>query len=159
MKKITLDNLDRKLLGEIQTNADRTNAELGNVVGLSPAAVLRRLKKLRDDGVVERTVALVAPEASEQSLTAISEVFLKRHGADERDRFLRQMSAQPSVTQCYLVTGEIDVVIIASFANMGAFDAFVERNLSSDPCVEQVKTHFVMRRIKFQPRVNFADSN
>jgi Lrp/AsnC family transcriptional regulator, leucine-responsive regulatory protein len=158
MNKIILDNLDRKLLNEVQINADRTNAELGDVVGLSPAAVLRRLKKLRDEGVVERTVALIAPEASEQSLTAISEVCLKRHGTDERDRFLRQISAQPAVTQCYLVTGEIDVVIIASFANMGAFDAFVERTLASDPSVEQVRTNFVMRRIKFQPRVNFTDA-
>jgi Lrp/AsnC family transcriptional regulator, leucine-responsive regulatory protein len=156
MNKINLDNLDRKLLNELQINAHRTNAELGGVVGLSAAAVLRRLKKLRDEGIIERTVALIAPEVSEHSLTAISEVSLKRHGTDERDRFLKQMSAQPAVTQCYLVTGDIDVVIIASFANIMAFDAFVERCLACDPGIEQVRTHFVMRRVKFLPQVTFA---
>lgn len=153
-----LDKLDRKLLNELQINADRTNAELGEVVGLSPASVLRRIKKLRDEGIVERTVALVAPEASEQSLIAISEISLKRHGTDERDRFLKQMSAQPAVAQCYLVTGDTDVVTIASFANMAAFDNFVERCLASDRSVEQVRTHFVMRRVKFLPQVSFTEA-
>lgn len=152
-----MDSLDRKLLNELQSDAYRTNAELGEVVGLSPASVLRRIKRLRDEGVIERTVALVAPEASEHSLIAISEISLERHGTDERDRFLRLMSEQPAVTQCYLVTGDIDVVTIASFANMAAFDGFAERCLASDRSVARVRTRFVMRRVKFQPRVAFKE--
>src|ERR1700750_1832842 len=77
-----LDDIDRRLLTLLQSDATRTNQALAEAAGVSPATALRRVRRLTEAGVIERQVALLAPRLSDAGLTGIAEVSLDRQGAE-----------------------------------------------------------------------------
>ncbi|MFM8637606.1 MAG: Lrp/AsnC family transcriptional regulator, partial [Betaproteobacteria bacterium] len=77
---IALDDLDHRILHVLQDQADRSNLEIARLIGLSPAATLRRIKRLKDQGVIERVVAVLNPQAVGAGLLAVVEVSLERQG-------------------------------------------------------------------------------
>lgn len=86
-ESITLDELDWRLLDLLQADASLTNHALAAAALCSPATALRRVKRLREGGVVERITALVAPTAGGQGLSVICEVSLDRQGAEHQAAF------------------------------------------------------------------------
>jgi Lrp/AsnC family transcriptional regulator, leucine-responsive regulatory protein len=99
-----LDDFDRRLLDAVQEDNRRTGEELAALVGLSPAACLRRLQRLRAGGAIEREVAILNPKVAGPRLNMVVLVTLEREGPDQLDRFAREMRSAPEVTQCYYVT-------------------------------------------------------
>ena len=100
---VELDDFDRRLLDALQADNRRTGEELADIVGLSPAACLRRAQRLRDEKVIERDVSILAPEALGRRLTVIVLVTLERESPDVVDAFKRSMRQAPEVMQCYYV--------------------------------------------------------
>ena len=99
-----LDDFDRRLLDALQEDNRQTGEELAALVGLSPAACLRRAQRLRDEKVIERDVSILAPGAIGRRLTMGVLVTLEREGPDFVDAFKRAMRQAPEVMQCYYVT-------------------------------------------------------
>lgn len=148
-----LDAIDRRILACLQDDNQISNLALAERVGLSPPACLKRVRALREAKVIVGDVSIVDPKALGQMVTVVVEVTLARASLDVVDGFKRKMVAQPEVSQCYLVAGDPDVVLIVQLADMEAYEGFLTRALYSDPAVATVTSLVVVNRIKFQPRV------
>ena len=148
-----LDDIDRRLLDLLQSDASRTNQALAEAVGVSPATALRRVRRLTETGTIERQVALLAPRFADAGLTAVTEVSLDRQGAEHLQAFEARAVAEPAVQQCYRVSPGPDFVNVAWVPDMAAWGALVQRLFTQDANVRNVKTYFSVRRAKFDPRI------
>ena len=151
-----LDEVDRRLLDLLQSDATRTNQALAEAAGVSPATALRRVRRLTESGVIQRQVALLAPRFFDEGLTAIAEVSLDRQGAELLLDFEARALAEDAVQQCYQVSPGPDFVLVAWVPDMTAWNAVVQRLFTQDANVRNVKTYFSVRRAKFEPRVAVA---
>ena len=149
----TLDAIDRRLLAQLQEDASLTNDALARAVHVSPATALRRVKRLVDAGVVERRVAILSPQKLGEGLTAIAEISLDHQAAERLAAFEARAVAEPAVQQVYRVSPGPDFVLMATVADMPAWQALVQRLFTADANVRNVKTYFVVQRAKFSPRL------
>jgi len=155
---ISLDTIDWRLLDLLQADASLTNHALAQATHVSPATALRRVKRLRDTGVIERFTALLAPRFAGRGLNAICEITLDRQGDEHQAAFETRAVADPAVQQCWRVSPGPDFVLIAWAADMPAFHAFTQRLFTQDANVRNVKTYFALKRAKFDPRVEAVEA-
>jgi Lrp/AsnC family leucine-responsive transcriptional regulator len=144
----TLDDLDLRILARYQHDTQLPARAIGQAVGLSTAAVQRRLKRLRAIGAIVREVAEVAPAAIGLPITCVVAIDLDRERAADIDRFKRKLLGLPEVQQCYYVTGQTDFVAIVLVASMAAYEAFTRRALLDDDNVKSFVTSVVLDRVK-----------
>jgi Lrp/AsnC family transcriptional regulator, leucine-responsive regulatory protein len=153
MAEITaLDKLDRAILRVLQQNGRETYDVLGEQVGLSASAVLRRVKRLEDAGVIERYVALVRPEAVGIGLTAYINVRLEKHAESHKrnpmDVFRASVQTWPEVVECVALTGEMDFLLRVVVQDMAHYSRFIMDTVLKHPSVQDCKTSFVLDRVK-----------
>ncbi|AOJ66984.1 Lrp/AsnC family transcriptional regulator [Burkholderia ubonensis] len=144
----SLDAFDRKLLMEVQRDAQTPQNELGARVNLSTAAVNRRLRRLAEDGVIERYTAVVAPEKVGYALTIVVNVEMESEQIDQIDAMKRTFEQCPQVQQCYYVTGEWDFVLILTVRDMDQYNALTRQLFFSNNNVKRFKTLVSMGRVK-----------
>jgi Lrp/AsnC family leucine-responsive transcriptional regulator len=135
-----VDELDRRLLGLVSVDASRSLRELGDIVGLSPSAVQRRLTRLRAAGVIRAEVAVLDPRAVGLSMTTIALVCLV---SDEREHFAAftdRVRAEPAVTTCYHVAGQWDFAVVVRTADFEGYRQVAERLFLNDPAVLRYET-------------------
>ena len=147
---IELDAIDRHILTLLQQDAAQANQTLAAHVGVSPATALRRVRRLVESGVIQRQVALLDPAAVGVPLAAVVEVTLDRQGAEHLDAFEARAVAEPAVQQAWRVAPGPDFVLMVQVADMAAFQALVQRLLTQDANVRNVKTYFAIKRAKFE---------
>ncbi len=146
-----LDRIDRRILRCLQRNNRLTNVELSAEVGLSAPACLRRVRALREAGMIEADIALLSPKATGRKVSVIVGVTMARGSTDVLDAFKRKVNATPAVTQCYLVTGDVDFILVVQVEDMSAYQAFLEQVLYDDATVKAITSHVVVTRSKFEP--------
>ena len=151
-----LDATDIRLLNLLQTDASLSNQDLAERAHTSPATALRRVRRLLDEGVIERRVALLNPERLGAGLTALVEVSLDRQGAEHLEVFEAHAVAEVAVQQCYRVSPGPDFVLLLFVADMPAYHALVQRLFTQDANVRNVKAFFSVKRAKFDPRIVLA---
>lgn len=151
-----LDALDLKLLDLVQENNRLSAEQLSDRVGLSPSACLRRLRRLRDEGVIIADIAVIAPETVGRMLTMVVEVTLERERPDILDDFKRSMRQTPEVMQCYYVTGETDFILIVTARDMRQYEAFTNKFFFENPHVRRFHTAVVMDCVKAGLKVPLA---
>ena len=150
---ITLDETDLRLLDLLQQDAARSNQDLAAAAHTSPATCLRRVKRLVDEGVIERRIAILSPQHLGEMLTAIVEVTLDRQGAEHLAAFEARAVADAAVQQCYRVSPGPDLVLIVQATDMAEYSALVQRLLTQDANVRNVKAFFSIARAKFEPAI------
>jgi len=150
---ITLDDLDRRILNALQDNAAINNAELAQLVHVSAPTCLRRVKALRDAGIIERQVAIVAADKVGARLTAIVEITLDVQAADRMAAFEALVALESAVLQCYRVSPGPDFVLVVQVEDMPAYHALAHRLFTSHANVRNVKTYFSTFRSKFETRI------
>ncbi|MGN6581264.1 MAG: Lrp/AsnC family transcriptional regulator [Bordetella sp.] len=148
-----LDDLDRRILDQMQRDSALTNQELAARVHASPPTCLRRVRRLVEAGVIVRQVALVDPAKLGASLTAFVEVTLDVQTAEQMTAFEHAMQNEPAVLQCYRVSTGPDFVVIAQVQDMPAYHAMVHRAFTAQANVRNVRTFFSVHRSKFETRV------
>jgi Lrp/AsnC family leucine-responsive transcriptional regulator len=148
----TLDKLDKAILRRLQQNGRETYDVVGEKVGLSPSAVLRRVKRLEDARVIDRYVALVRPESVGLGLTAYLNVRLEKHTETHKrnpmDVFRASVQTWPEVVECVALTGEMDYLLRVVVQDMAHYSRFIMETLLKHPSVEDCKTSFVLDRVK-----------
>jgi Lrp/AsnC family transcriptional regulator, leucine-responsive regulatory protein len=149
----TMDPTDLRVLELLQTDASLTNQALAEAVHTSPATCLRRVKRLVEAGVIERRIAILSPERLGAGLSAIVEVTLDEQSAEKLAAFEARAVAEREVQQCYRVSPGPDFVLVVQMADMAAYHALVQRLLTADANVRNVKTYFSVHRAKFEPRI------
>ena len=148
-----LDATDLRLLEVLQGDASLTNQELAERALTSPATALRRVRRMVDDGLIERRVALLNPHRLASGLTALVEVTLDRQGAEHLDAFEARAVAEGAVQQVWRVSPGPDFVLVLFVADMPAYHALVQRLFTQDANVRNVKSFFSIKRAKFDPRI------
>lgn len=148
-----LDEIDRRILNALQIDASHTNAELAELVHVSPPTCLRRVKQLVDNGVIERQVAIVAPDKVGARLSAIVEITLDVQAADRMAEFERVVAGDAAVLQCYRVSPGPDFVLVVQVADMPAYHALAHRLFTTHSNVRNVKAYFSTFRSKFETHI------
>jgi Lrp/AsnC family leucine-responsive transcriptional regulator len=148
-----LDDLDRRILNILQVDASHTNAELAELVHISPPTCLRRVKQLRENHVIERQVAIVAPDKVGSRLSAIVEITLDVQAADRMAEFESVVADEAAVLQCYRVAPGPDFVLVVQVADMPAYHALAHRLFTTHSNVRNVKAYFSTFRSKFETRI------
>jgi len=142
-----LDRTDRKILAIMQEDSSLAVADIAGRVGLSQTPCWRRIQRMRAEGVIERTVALVHPEAVGLGLTVFIAIEALDHSPDWLNRFTTAVSAMPEVMEVHRMAGEIDYLLRVAVADMAAFDAFYRELINAVP-LKNVSSHFAMERVK-----------
>ena len=142
-----LDRTDRKILSILQQDSSLAVAEVAARVGLSQTPCWRRIQRLHADGVIERTVSLVRPEAIGLGLTVFITIEALDHSPEWLDQFTAVVSAMPEVMDVYRMAGDIDYLLRVAVADMAAFDAFYRELIKAIP-LKNVSSHFAMERVK-----------
>jgi len=155
---LELDDLDRRILNQLQQDCALTNQELAARVHASPPTCLRRVRRLVETGVIARQVAILAPEKLGSSLTAIVEITLDVQAAESLDAFERSLIDERAVLQCYRVSTGPDFVVIALVPDMPAYHALVHRAFTAQANVRNVRTFFSVHRSKFETRIEVPDA-
>ena len=149
-----LDSFDLALLNLVQHDDSRTADQLAGQVPLSPSAIARRLRRLRADGWIARTIGLLAPRLTDQRLRALLFIELAEHADLKGKAALEQrLRANSKVQFCYETTGECDLLVLIDCASMAEFNALCDEVLVADPTVRRYQTSFVKREVKFAPFV------
>jgi Lrp/AsnC family transcriptional regulator, leucine-responsive regulatory protein len=147
-----IDKLDAAILRSLQQDGRCTYEQIAEAVGLSPSAVLRRVKRLEEQGIISRYVALVPPEKLGLGLTAYLNVRLEKHTESHKrnpmDVFRASVQTWPEVVECAALTGEMDYLLRVVVKDMSAYSHFVMDTLLKHPSVQDCKTSFVLDRVK-----------
>jgi Lrp/AsnC family leucine-responsive transcriptional regulator len=151
--EVLMDDLDRRILNALQQDASRTNNDLAASVHASPPTCLRRVKRLVDLGVIERQVAIVAPDKVGAALTAIVEITLDHQAAERMLDFEALVAREAAVLQCYRVSPGPDFVLVVQVADMPAYHALAHRLFASHANVRNVRSFFSIHRSKFETRI------
>jgi Lrp/AsnC family transcriptional regulator, leucine-responsive regulatory protein len=147
-----LDKLDTNILRILQLDGHKTYDLIAADVGLSASAVLRRVKRLEDAGIIERYVALVKPEKVGLGLTAYINVRLEKHSETHKrnpmDLFRASVQTWPEVVECAALTGEMDYLLKLLVRDMRAYSSFIMDVLLKHPSVQDCKTSFMLDQVK-----------
>lgn len=162
MNEYSIDEADLRLLELLQSDASQSNQSLAERAHVSPPTSLRRVKRLRELGLIERQVAVLSPDRLAQvighGLTALLEITLERQGAEHLDAFETRAVADPSVQQCYRVSPGPDFMLVVHTTDMPAYLALAQRLFTADANVRNVKTFFSIKRAKFDPSLPLPKS-
>lgn len=153
-----LDRFDIALLNLIQSDDGRTAESLADEVALSPSAIARRLRRLRSEGVIARTIALLSPRFTERRLRALVLIQLSEHAdLKGKNALEKRLIGSPAVQFCYEIAGPHDIVALFDCESMSAFNDAADELLVSSPTVRRYETHFVKREVKFAPFVELSE--
>lgn len=152
-----LDDLDRRILDQLQRNCAISNQELAQRVHASPPTCLRRVRRLVQEGIIQKQVAIVNPERMGSALTVIVEITLDQQSAEALDAFETIAVKAPEIQQCYRVSTGPDFILVALVANMPAYHAMAHRLFTAHKNVRNVRSFFATNRSKFETRVPIPD--
>jgi Lrp/AsnC family leucine-responsive transcriptional regulator len=152
------DSFDIRLLNAMQEDADRTAEELAEIVALSPSAIARRLRRLREVGAIARTVALLPASMVDRRLRALVSIQLHDHAPAAGLADLRQrLQVLDEVQQCLEVSGSDDMVLLVACRDMAEFNSFADTELAASPVVRRYETSFVKKEIKNRPLIRLDE--
>jgi DNA-binding Lrp family transcriptional regulator len=152
-----LDSFDLQLLNLVQRDDSRTADSLASEVPLSSSAIARRLRRLRGEAWIARTIALLSPRLTQGRLRAIVLIQLAEH-ADRGGKAAleKRLNTADEVQFCHEIAGPHDFVALFDCASMAEFNSCAEELLASSPTVRRYETHFVKREVKFAPFVELG---
>lgn len=157
---ISIDGIDVKLLEALQDDASQSNQALAARVHISPPTCLRRIKRLRDAGLIEREIAILRADKLADTLghglTALVEITLDRQGTEQQEVFEARVVLDGAVQQCYRVSPGPDFILVVHVRDMPAYLALAQRLFNSDANVRNVKAFFSLKRSKFEPKLLLA---
>lgn len=151
MRQIAMDTADRRILREMQRDLRRSPEAIAEAAGLSVSSLRRRLKRLRESGIIRAEVALVEPYAL--GIEIIVVVTMNEEHSDGYDRLKKRIRAAPEITQCYSVTGEVDLILHVIMPSMERFEEWIQDYILADPAVRRCTSHVVYSRVKFETAV------
>lgn len=153
MKQIIIDGTDLQILAQLQRDASLSNQALAKRVHISPPTCLRRVKRLRDSGLIESEIAVLSVDklasVAGHGLCAIVEITLDRQDNGALEAFEKRVAADAAVQQCYRVSPGPDFCLVVHCANMPDYLALAQRLFTTDANVRNVKTFFSIKRSKF----------
>ena len=149
----SLDEIDRRLLAELQAEGRVTNVELAQRVGLTAPPCLRRVRALEQQGVIQGYHAELDPAKLGFAITVFAMVSLKSQAEEDLRAFEDHVKGLPEVRECHMLNGEIDFILKIVSRDLQSFQEFLTSKLTPAPNVASVKTSLTIRTSKNQPGV------
>ena len=147
-RPLPLDEIDRRILEELQRDGGLSNLELAERVGLSPSPCSRRVKALEDSGIIEKRVTLLDRKKLGLTLTAIIQISMDRHTPERFDHFEQRVRSYPEVQACWMITGhDADYMLKVVVPDMDHYQVFLLEKITRIDGVSGVRSSFVMRRV------------
>lgn len=143
-----MDDIDRRLLRDLQSNGRITNQELAQRNSLSPAACHERVRRLKEQGYIKGYTAILDPDKLDRSLLIFVEIHLDRTTSDIFDDFAAAIRKMPDVLECHMVAGGFDYLVKARVADMEAYRRFLGDTLVRLPGVRETRTYAVLEEVK-----------
>ena len=148
MPHVPLDNIDLKILRELQDDARISNVRLADRVGLSAAPCLRRVRELEKAGVVRRYVALLDPSAVDLNVTVFVQISLDLQVKGRLEIFEKAMLSRPEVVDCYLMTGDSDYLLRIVVRDVAAYERLLKEFMTRIEGVASIKSSFALKLVK-----------
>lgn len=145
---VGLDTFDRQILDLVQRDSGRTAEDLAGEVALSPSAIQRRIRRLKDAGVILREMAVIDPAKVGRPTTFVVGVQIEKERPELLLALRRWLGRESGVQQAFYVTGEVDFVLIITTPDMESFDVLMQRMLEENPNVRRFVTNVTMSIIK-----------
>ena len=143
-----LDSIDRRILAILRRDGRISMLDLAEQVGLSPTPCGRRVKRMEEAGVITGYAAQIDPLALGLSISVLVSVRLARHGTEGTEQFLTAIAKHPEITECLLVTGNIDYVLRIWVKDIDALGTFIRDVLQSIPAVAETTTMVILKQDK-----------
>jgi DNA-binding Lrp family transcriptional regulator len=147
-----LDEIDLRILSEIQADGRITNVELAKRVGISPPPCLRRVRTLEEEGYIQGYRGLLDPRRLGFDVTVFASVHLSSQADADLRAFEEFVRAEPLVRECWMLSGEVDFILKCVAPDMATFQDFVT-HLTAAPHVRNVRTSLVLHNSKYEPAV------
>ena len=154
-EKHKLDNIDFKILNELQKNGDITNVQLANIINISPPSCLRRVRSLEEKNLILGYNAIVNSELLGFKVTVFAYVGLESQAENDLKTFENYISNFPEVRECHMLVGEVDFLLKIVSKEWDDFQLFLTKNLTQAPKVSNVKTSLNIRSVKNLPGIPF----
>ena len=150
-----LDEIDRKILAELQADGRMTNVELASRVGISAPPCLRRVRTLEETGYLRGYHADVSPRELGFEVHVFAMVGLNSQAEADLSAFEERCRNWPLVRECHMLNGEVDFILKCVAPDLRSFQTFLTEHLTAAPNVASVKTSLVIRGAKDEPGVPF----
>ena len=148
MTKIKLDDIDRKIIGELQRNCRLTSQELADRVGLSASPCARRVRSLEENGAIKGYVAVIDQAKVGLPVNVFASVKLERQREEELDTFSHAIAQWPEVADCYLMTGQRDYLLRIVVRDLEAYERFLKEKLTRLTCIASIESSFALGEVK-----------
>lgn len=145
---MNLDRFDRQLLNLVQEDAGLTAEQLAERVALSPSAIQRRLRRMREEGVIVRQTAIVDPQRVGRPTFFIVSLQVERERPELLSQLRKWLAAQEHVQQAFYVTGEADFVLVVAAPDTETYDALMGRLVAENPNVSKFITNVALAVVK-----------
>ena len=153
IEKFKLDDLDLKILNELQNDGKISNVDLARIVNISPPSCLRRVKSLEESGYIRGYNAILNSELLGFKVTVFAYVGLESQVESDLQIFEKYISLFPEVRECHMLVGEVDFLLKIVAEDWDHFQKFLTQNLTQAPKVSNVKTSLNIRSTKSLPGV------
>lgn len=143
-----IDDTDKKILTILQDNGRITNSKLAQEIGLSPPAVLERVRRLESSGIIDKYVAILDRKQTGFDIQTIVMVNVSHHQIASIGAVIERLTGMDEVVECHQLTGEIDFLLKVIVKDMDSYTDFVNNKLSGIPGIQNVKTSFILETMK-----------
>ena len=151
-----LDEIDLRILEELQLNARLTNVALAERVHLSASPCLARVRALERAGVIDRYVTLVKPLAVGLGVSVFIQITLEKQSTEALKVFEAAVLRRPEVMECYLMTGDADYLLRVVVADVQALERFILYQLSPIPGIANIRSSFALKQVKYKTSLPLA---
>ncbi len=146
---IQLDAIDLKILKALQEDADISNVDLADRIGLSPSPCLRRVRILEEAGVIKKRVTLLDATVLGLNVSVFVSVQLEKQSKDRLTAFEKEVRKRPEVVECYLMTGESDYLLRVVVPDLAGYERFLKESLTLIPGVANIRSSFALQQVSY----------
>jgi Lrp/AsnC family transcriptional regulator, leucine-responsive regulatory protein len=143
-----MDKTDRRILNILQENGRITNSKLAAEIGISPPAMLERVKRLEASGMIRGYTALIERERAGFGLLAIIIISVSLNQITSLGKVKEKLVDLEEVMECYQLTGDVDFLLKVAVRDMPMYTAFINDKLTSIPGIQNIRTSFVLDTLK-----------
>ena len=149
MAKIQLDVIDLKILRILQEDADISNVDLADRIGLSPSPCLRRVRILEESGVIQKRVTLLDASVLGLAVSVFVSVQLEKQSKENLTAFENEVRKRPEVVECYLMTGESDYLLRVVVPDLATYERFLKDSLTRIEGVANIRSSFALQQVSY----------
>ncbi|WP_046601649.1 Lrp/AsnC family transcriptional regulator [Neorhizobium galegae] len=143
-----LDDIDRRILAALQKDAHVTTDRLSEMVGLSQSPCARRVRRLRETGVIKSYVAILDQVKVGLPVSVFASIKLERQREEELDRFQAAVARWPEIVECYLMTGQRDYLLRIVVKDLESYERFLKQKLTRLDGVASIESSFALSQVK-----------